>query len=68
MVMALNTFQCNIKSYDHNKKLNNVLYTKGPDHLWSVRSSLKRYDDIYELILSYEDGESKRKEEQSLKK
>ncbi|CAB3980701.1 signal peptidase complex subunit 2 [Paramuricea clavata] len=40
----------------------------GPDHLWSVRSSLKRYDDIYELILSYEDGETKRKEEQSLKK
>jgi hypothetical protein len=29
---------------------------------------LKRYDDIYELTLSYEDGETGRKEEQFLKK
>ena len=42
--------------------------TKGPDNLWSARSTLKRYDDIYELTLNYEDGETNRKEEQTLKK
>ncbi|XP_028407707.1 probable signal peptidase complex subunit 2 [Dendronephthya gigantea] len=40
----------------------------GPDHLWSARSTLKRYDDIYELTLCYKDGETQRSEEQTMKK
>lgn len=40
----------------------------GPDHYWNAKSTLRRYDDTFELTISYEDGETSRKEEQTLKK
>lgn len=54
--------------YFVNNPLSTMSFLKGPDNLWSARSTLRRYDDIYELTLYYEDGETKRKEEQTLKK
>ncbi|EDO43323.1 predicted protein [Nematostella vectensis] len=40
----------------------------GPDHMWTLRSSLKRYDPNYMLTMSYKDGETNREREQSLEK
>ena len=41
---------------------------KGPDNLCDARSILKRYDDMYELTISYENGETKKRDEHTLKK
>ncbi|KXJ19715.1 probable signal peptidase complex subunit 2 [Exaiptasia diaphana] len=40
----------------------------GPDHVWTLRSVLKRYDHLYTLTMSFKDGETKREREQTLSK
>jgi len=39
-----------------------------PDNYWSLRSTLKRYDQYYTLTIAYKDGVTKKEREQSLKK
>ncbi|XP_031558402.1 probable signal peptidase complex subunit 2 [Actinia tenebrosa] len=38
----------------------------GPDHVWTLRSGLKRYDHMYTLTMSFKDGNSKKEREQSM--
>jgi len=39
-----------------------------PDSTWEAASNMKKYDDIYELSLSYTDGKTKAKRETTVKK
>uniref|UniRef100_A0A1W7R9K1 Signal peptidase complex subunit 2 n=1 Tax=Hadrurus spadix TaxID=141984 RepID=A0A1W7R9K1_9SCOR len=39
-----------------------------PDHVWTVSSSLKRFDDKYTLHMLYKQGETKKSQEDSLEK
>lgn len=39
-----------------------------PDHVWKVSSSLKRFDDVYNLVVSFTDGVTKSTREASVQK
>eukprot|EP00091_Calanus_sinicus_P004237 TRINITY_DN1447_c0_g1_i2.p2 TRINITY_DN1447_c0_g1~~TRINITY_DN1447_c0_g1_i2.p2 ORF type:complete len:177 (-),score=60.46 TRINITY_DN1447_c0_g1_i2:4-534(-) len=39
-----------------------------PDSTWEAASNMKKYDDVYELSLSYTDGKTKAKRETTIKK
>ncbi|KAK3727168.1 hypothetical protein QZH41_015185 [Actinostola sp. cb2023] len=41
---------------------------KGPDHVWTLRSVLKRYDQFYSITMSFRDGETKKEREQTITK
>uniref|UniRef100_A0A2R5LIA0 Signal peptidase complex subunit 2 n=2 Tax=Ornithodoros turicata TaxID=34597 RepID=A0A2R5LIA0_9ACAR len=39
-----------------------------PDSVWTVSSCLKRYDDMYHLLMQYKDGKTKKTRETTLEK
>ncbi|XP_046845931.1 probable signal peptidase complex subunit 2 [Xenia sp. Carnegie-2017] len=74
-VLSYFFLMCVLTLFTTFKEKNYVVFAKekdkagmGPDHSWSAKSTLKKYDDMYELVLSYKDGETKMECEKTMKK